>query len=142
MTVEDRLRNYILSQYRSMLEFTEMNDIPYSTMKSVLERGVTKSSISSIIKICDALNLSVDALANGELRHFEDWPPKNNNGEPLNVYYLLEETKTKIRKQKSLVLDNKIVDIEAIEPIFDAIDVGYEMACKKIKNKNYETYKI
>ena len=41
--------------------------MPYQTMDSILKRGVDKASISNIIKICKALDISADELANGNI---------------------------------------------------------------------------
>lgn len=62
---EDKLKEYILTKYKSIREFTVDIDMPYSTIDSIFKRGVRKASIDNIIKICDFLNISVDALIEG-----------------------------------------------------------------------------
>lgn len=42
--------------------FSEKADIPYTTLRSILERGVSKSSVENVIKICRALNITVEDL--------------------------------------------------------------------------------
>lgn len=62
---EDKLKDYILTKYKSIREFTVAVDMPYSTIDSIFKRGIRKASIDNIIKICDFLNISVDALIEG-----------------------------------------------------------------------------
>lgn len=62
---EDKLKEYILTKYKSIREFTVAVDMPYSTIDSIFKRGIRKASIDNIIKICDFLNISVDALIEG-----------------------------------------------------------------------------
>jgi repressor LexA len=50
--------------------FSEKAGIPYTTLRSILERGVSKSSVENIIKICRALGITVEDLeriASGEM---------------------------------------------------------------------------
>lgn len=67
LSIEEELKNIILSKYKSVRDFALSCDIPYSTLDSIFKRGVDKANITSIIKICSELGLSVDALANGKL---------------------------------------------------------------------------
>ena len=65
---EDRLREYILSKFKSIREFTGAIDMPYSTIDSIFKRGIRKASVDNLIKICDFLGISADALINGEIK--------------------------------------------------------------------------
>ena len=67
MTIEEKLKNYILTIYKSLREFTQYADIPYSTMDGILKRGIRNSSIGNILKICEALQISADELANDRI---------------------------------------------------------------------------
>ena len=64
---EDKLREYILSKYKSIREFTVAIDMPYSTIDSIFKRGIRKASVDNLIKICDFLDISTDALINGKI---------------------------------------------------------------------------
>ncbi len=66
-SVEERLKELILSRYKSVREFTTLIDMPYSTFDSILKRGVSNSNIANILKICAALNIDAEALAAGEI---------------------------------------------------------------------------
>ena len=67
MTVEEKLKNLILVRHKSLREFTSLIDLPNSTMVSILNRGVKNASVGNIIKICNELGISADALADGEI---------------------------------------------------------------------------
>lgn len=64
---EDLLKERILSEYKSIREFTQKIDMPYSTLDTILKRGVRNASVDNIIKICEFLNISTDALINGRI---------------------------------------------------------------------------
>ena len=67
MTIEEKLKQYIKSRYSSIREFTIRYDIPYTTIDSVFKRGINNSTISTIIRICKALGISADELADGRI---------------------------------------------------------------------------
>ena len=68
MTIEEKLKNLISERYHSIREFAIYIDMPYSTLDSIFKRGIGNSSVTNIVKICKALHISTDALADGEIR--------------------------------------------------------------------------
>lgn len=71
MTIEDKLKTMIVTKYGTMLDFSRVVGIPNSTLANILKRGVLNAGIENIIKICEALNISVDALACGKIEKAE-----------------------------------------------------------------------
>ena len=67
MTIENQLKNLICDKYGSMRNFARTIEISQSTLATILSRGVQNASITTIIKICDALEISVDALAENKI---------------------------------------------------------------------------
>lgn len=67
MTVEERLQELILARYRSLREFALMIDMSPSTLDSMLKRGLDRATIGNVIKVCNALHISIDELANGRI---------------------------------------------------------------------------
>lgn len=67
MTTEEKLKEYILTRYRSVREFVIHANIPYTTMDGILKRGIANSTIGNIIAICRTLGISADALGKGEI---------------------------------------------------------------------------
>lgn len=67
MTIEEKLKKHILSNYKSIREFVQSAGLPYSTVDGILKRGIANSSIGNVLKICKALEISADELANGNI---------------------------------------------------------------------------
>lgn len=129
MTIEEELKEYILSRYNSLREFSLTADVPNSTVNTILIRGVENAKVGNVIKICKALNISADALADGRIE------PKLDYIKPrLDVKDIVDDTKLKL--SHAVTIDGKNVDIEMLEPIADALDIGYEMTKKKSTNNN------
>lgn len=74
MTIEEKLKDYILSRYNSVREFTIRAEIPYTTLDSIFKRGIGNSSVNNVIKICRALNISADELADGNITPYTKRP--------------------------------------------------------------------
>ena len=62
MTREQLLRNRILDRYISLRQFAQAADIPYSTLMTMLSRGVGGASFDAVMQICKALELEPDVL--------------------------------------------------------------------------------
>ena len=67
MSIEDQLKELILSKYKSIRQFSLAVGLPYGTISSILKRGIVNASIGNIITICKHFGISVDALANGKI---------------------------------------------------------------------------
>ncbi len=55
-TREQALRWRILDEYDSLRQFAAAADIPYSTLLTLLARGVGGASFDTVLRICRALN--------------------------------------------------------------------------------------
>ena len=62
MTREFRLRNLILDRYPSLREFAKKADIPYSTLMTVLTRGIGGAGFDTVMRICRALGVEPQDL--------------------------------------------------------------------------------
>ncbi|MDR1771636.1 MAG: helix-turn-helix domain-containing protein [Hungatella sp.] len=84
ISVESQLKGIILSKHGSIKEFAQIIGMSYTTLDSILKRGVEKANVVNIIKICKALSLDVDALADGKIQSKEIIPLLNseNNATP------------------------------------------------------------
>lgn len=69
MTIEEKLKKHILFHYKSLRDFVNNSgiDMPYPTFDGILKRGINKSSIDNIFKICKTLDISADYLAQGRI---------------------------------------------------------------------------
>ena len=130
MTTEEMLKELILNRYNSIREFAISIDMPNSTIDSIFRRGVGNSSVINIIKICKALNISADALADGEI--VPSKPRVTSNAvNTYDVNEILNETKDILIHSGKITLDGSPITKSGIESIIDAIDVGVEIAKKK-----------
>lgn len=68
MTIEDQLKQEILSQYKSVRAFTNEIGVPYTTLDSVFKRGIQNAGVTTMIKVFSALNLDIESIPSGELR--------------------------------------------------------------------------
>jgi repressor LexA len=62
--MEEELKKLIIEKYGSIRKFAIKIDIPYTTIDSILKRGIDNSNVSNVIKICKALNISLDQSLN------------------------------------------------------------------------------
>jgi len=65
--VTERLKGLVLSRYKSIRDFSISINMPYSTIDNIFKRGIDKASINNIISICQALGISTDRLAEGQI---------------------------------------------------------------------------
>jgi hypothetical protein len=128
MNIEEKVKELILSRYNSIREFTIAIDIPYTTMDSIFKRGIGNSSISNVIKICKALNISVDALADGEIVPYKTTLTDLTNR--IEIKELLSDTKDILIRSDNLLLDGKPLSKSERDSIINAMEVGVEITRK------------
>ena len=58
MNREQHLRHLILDHYVSLRQFAIAADIPYSTLMTLLSRGIGGASFDVIMRICQTLNVN------------------------------------------------------------------------------------
>ena len=131
MTIENRLKDLILDQYSSIREFTIKIDMAYSTLNSIFTRWIQNATLSNILKICDALHISADALANGEI----EYTVKPIEKETHDITEILANTKRQLLSDHALMFNGKPADEESIQSILDAMEVGMEIAKRKAEKK-------
>lgn len=128
MTIEEELKDYILSRFQSLSEFCNIADVPNSTLSSILTRGLDSANVGNIIKICKTLNISADALADGKIEPKLDYVKTI-----LDVKDIVEDTKFKLAH--AVTIEGRKVDIEVVESLSDTLDIGYELSKRKSTNK-------
>lgn len=60
--LEKKLKCYIIQKYGSVRNFSIKAEIPYTTVDTILRRGIYKANVSNVIKLCKKLNISLDEL--------------------------------------------------------------------------------
>lgn len=132
MTIEKQLKDLVLRRYKSILEFTQYANIPNTTFDSILRRGIGNSSISNVSKVCKALCISLDGLADGKIvPKYSEYIPV----ETVELKDLTREIKVKLSDINHLTIEGKDIDIESADPIIEALNIGYEMVRKKSEPK-------
>ena len=136
MTIEDKLKELILRRYHSIREFTIEIDMPYTTMDSIFRRGIGNSSVVNVIKICKALGISADALADGKIVPATSHRLLSKSVEdPIDIGDIFSEAKIRLSHPENLTLNGHPIDDDAIRTIRQGIEISLELA--KRHNKNY-----
>ncbi|MTD40293.1 hypothetical protein GIX45_17055 [Erwinia sp. CPCC 100877] len=63
MNREDFLKLLIESKYGNVKVFSEAIKIPYTTVRTILEKGVGNARIDNVLKICKGLDISPEQLS-------------------------------------------------------------------------------
>ncbi|MFS7200604.1 XRE family transcriptional regulator [Carnobacterium divergens] len=88
MNREEFLKSLIESKYKSVKAFSEVINIPYTTIRSILERGVGRAGVDTIISICKGLNISPEQLT-------EDFKTNEDVANTLSTMYSLDNPRQK-----------------------------------------------
>lgn len=136
MTIEEKLKDLILTKYRSIREFTQIIGMPYSTFSTIISRGLENSSITNVIKICKALGISADALADGRIVHSSG----NYQAEEIDLDHVINDVKGKILSYDNLKLRGKPVDRAGRLLLADYLDVMIELAARQINGERLGKY--
>lgn len=136
MSVEDKLKYLILERYGSVREFTLKINMPYSTFDTILRRGIQNSNVSNVIKICKALGISADALANGEI--VQESRGATGSERSRDVNEILKITRQQLLNYEGLMFNGKPADAESINSILEAMEIGMEIAKRKSNGKKGE----
>lgn len=122
MTIEEMLKEHILSNYRSVLEFTESINMPYGTMQSIFKRGIQNSSIANIFKICTALGISADELGEGRIAPIGENIQRKSHMTDIDT--IIAFTKKNIQDYDDLTIGGQPMTENEIETLLDAIDIA------------------
>lgn len=63
--IENKIKEMIINRYGSISNFCKKVKLPYTTVDSILKRGLANANVLNVIKMCDELNISIDSLKNG-----------------------------------------------------------------------------
>ena len=131
MTTEEKLKELILSRYQSIREFTIAIDIAYSTFDTIMKRGIRNANVSNVIKICNALHISADALADGEIATVT-FVSNEINTAPLQFENVIKEFKTYLLSH-NITMDGKRLNPEIVNEFNRYLDFGLDTMKRHIK---------
>jgi hypothetical protein len=80
MTKEEFLKNEILKHSKSVMAFAKEIEVPYTTVKGMLARGINGASAQTVIKVCRGLNVDMESLAAEDYNKAKKSPPSANTG--------------------------------------------------------------
>ena len=66
LEVEEKLKEMMEMKSGNVRNFSIENEIPYTTVRSILERGVLNAKAETVFAICRALNISPETLVDGD----------------------------------------------------------------------------
>ena len=105
MTIEEKLKQLMIDHSGSVNKFAQTCGLSTSTVATIFTRGVNKTNINTIIKICQTLNISTDDLANGKITSKSTLPAGGFHGG--DVTYRVDEMRLLNEIQK---LDDNEID--------------------------------
>lgn len=140
--LEEKLKNIIIDKFGSVRQFSLKIDIPYTTVDSILKRGIDNSNVGNVIKMCKALNISIDNLLDNKkiISNFDnnvtlDLDNKlinninkideieNKEGNDLSILdNVLYTNKKKIASVKNLPIEKQEIIANAVKSVLAMID--------------------
>lgn len=141
---EQELRELIELQYGSVRQMALKIDMPASTINSILTRGILKSNVDNIFKICAALGIQPEQLAEGidfRKEAIKETP------EIVSIYKRLEQP----RQEKVLNFANEQLEeqnkvVSTHEELFSVQGVTYAAAAsgfgRGFEADEYDTYTV
>lgn len=75
LSIEEQLKQEILSQYRSVRAFTQAIGLPYSTVDNIFKRGIGGTAVTTVAKVFQTLGLELDSIGQSTLRSKEEAAP-------------------------------------------------------------------
>lgn len=106
---EQQLRELIELKYGSVRQMALKIDMPASTINSILNRGILKSNVDNIFKICSALDIRPESLAEGIDFHKQD----ENSSDIVVIYNQLDEDRQANVVDYATTLLNEQVSMKA-----------------------------
>ena len=77
MQAEERIKELIIAKYGNVRAFATESGISYTTVRSILERGIMNAKAENVFKRCHLLGISPDTVA--------DWGISNEQ-QPTNSH--------------------------------------------------------
>lgn len=97
--IENKIKDLIIARYGSLSFFCKKINVPYSTIDSILKRGIGKANVLNVIKICNELGISVDSLKNGVIENVEK-EELSKKQLVFEIKYLVDKTPDLTEQQK------------------------------------------
>lgn len=115
--IEQQLKRMIIEKYGNVKNFAAKIGMPYTTLDSILKRGVAKSSSVNLAKIVNELRLHGPSLLNGEIVASNSiWDDEPGHQEWLISKVLIKKERTELLRKylnaaKEIILDNDAANV-------------------------------
>ena len=100
MTIEEQLKALMIEKAGSVNKFAHDAGLSTSTVATMFVRGINKTNINTIIKICQGLHISADELAKGNIV-----PVYEENG--INLSRLSKENVARLMAYYQALIDSQ-----------------------------------
>ena len=100
MGIEEALKERILKNYGNVQAFCDAYGLKYTTIVTMLKRGVHNANIDNVIAMCNALNISADALAENRIEE-RDKPAAAEN----DLAAILENLIIRVQTDTAMTFD-------------------------------------
>ena len=129
MTIEEKLKDFIISKYGNLSNFSKEIDMANSTLSTILKKGVRKASITNILKICEALEISADGLAEEKIVPYTF--NQKNPSKSTDIDKMLDHIKNNSGEYTFLTVDDKPLTKKELE----FITYGFKLVVQLLKKK-------
>lgn len=116
MNKEEYLKDLIEIKYGNVNSFSEHAGLKYTTVRSILERGVLNAKVENVIKICDALGIKPEDILEVEDSIINDTNKKMiqlSSDRQQNVYNYADN---QLKEQNGKVVNLPLVGKSAANP--------------------------
>lgn len=83
--LEIELKEMIINRYGSLAKFASEIDMSWTTLDSILKRGILKANIVNVLKITGELGIDTEKLSEGQIVHI---PSHEHTEKPGASYYI------------------------------------------------------
>lgn len=108
MNREEFLRTIIKDRYGSLRAFAKNIDMPYTTLVSMLKRGISNAGIDNFLKICKYLNIPPESLYGNDATFLD----KSNITLTRNINLLSAENKKLVLDYIDFLKNSTHTDLE------------------------------
>lgn len=108
MNREEFLRTIIKDRYGSLRAFAKNIDMPYTTLVSMLKRGISNAGIDNFLKICKHLNIPPESLYGNDATFLD----KSNITLIRNINLLSAEKKKLVLDYIDFLKNSAHIDLE------------------------------
>ncbi len=82
---EARIKEMIIEKYGTIKKFCDIIDMPWTTLDSILKRGISNSNITNVMKITKELKIDTESLVSGIITDALEKPDLDKSERPQTI---------------------------------------------------------